>query len=360
MSLVLVLLIPLVISGVAFFALRATITWKEFLLQVGVSVATVAIGWQVAKWGSIQATEHLNGRILEKVEDTQSCCHCHQECASTDSKGNCTSYREVCSHSYDYYWDLKTTVGTIGIEDCSGSSTPPRVWVNAKVGEPASTTHLYSNYLLADPDSLFVHDTMGKFEKQIPEYPEIRDHYKLDHVVGPVIPDGWQDAVREINADIGHSNQVDLTLVTTYSKEPTFAQALEAKWLYGPKNSLNIVMGIDGDTIRWVRVVTFSRVEMLKVRLRDQLQGLKVSDPKVLEVVRSEVSTGFRRTAMAEFEYLASTAQPTGWSLALLFLFEIVVSLGLTYLMHKHDVFNENPFRGYHGYDSYPKPRWRR
>lgn len=343
MHLLILILIPLLISGGAFLILKVSITWKEFLLQVGVAMLTLLGGWQLAKWGALRDNEHLNGRIVQKVDGTQHCCHCREVCDARDKKGNCTSSHESCDHFHDYYWDLDTTVGKIPIESCSGYDSPPAEWVNARVGEPASVDHGYTNYLLADPESLFVHEKMDKFVSQIPEYPAISDHYHLNHIIsqGVQIPAGWQQELREINADLGAPNQVDITMVLTPEKDPTFAQALEAKWLYGPKNSLNLILGVDGDTIRWVRVVTFSRVEMLKVRLRDQLETLRTDDPKIMQIVRTEIKTGFHRTKMAEFEYLARSAQPKGWCLALLYFFEIFASVLLTFLMHKYDVFGD-------------------
>lgn len=348
MGFLLLLLIPLAVSGTTFLVLRATVTWKEFLLQLGLSVITLIVGWQIAKWSSLSATENLNGRITHKEAGTQSCCHCQSRCVSRDNKGNCTSSVRECSHIWDHYWSLHTSVGNIGVESCSGDSTPPQAWVRAQVGEPASVEHSYTNYLLADPDSLMVRSQSQKFESRIPEYPEVRHLYKIDHVIGDVTPPaGFQNQLREINADLGASNQVDVTVILTSEKDPTYAQALEAKWLYGPKNSLNIVMGIDNDTIRWVRVVTISKVEMLKVRMRDQLQGLRLDDPKVPATIRQEVAKGFKRTAMAEFEYLAANASPTGGSLALLVLVQFLVSLGLTIWMHQKDVFGDKGFTKY-------------
>jgi hypothetical protein len=201
--------------------------------------------------------------------------------------------------------------------------------------------HSYTNYLLADPDSLWVHGEMARFSASIPEYPQVHNHYQLNHIVGLSAPPSLVTAMREMNADLGATNQVDVTLVLTGEADPTFAQALEAKWLYGPKNSISIVMGVQGDTIRWVRVVTFSKVEKLKVRLRDQLQGLSLSDSQVPDLIRSEIQKGFKRTRMADFEYLASTATPEGWILALLFVFEVLVSIGLTYWVHVKDVFGD-------------------
>lgn len=349
MNFLLLLLIPIGIAGGSFLLLSDTVTWKEFLLQLVLGALVCGGSWQLAKWGALRDTEHLNGRITQKIADTQSCCHCRTVCDSYDKKGNCTSSHESCDHSYDYYWDLDTSVGKISIEDCSGSNSPPDVWVNAVVGEPAAVEHGYTNYLLADPDSLMVHTIPQQFYNQVPEYPDVHGKYKVDHVIGDLASSAslLQVALRELNADIGATNQVDVTLLLTSIQDPTYAQAVEAKWLYGPKNSITIVASLQGSTVQWVRVVTFSKVELLKVRLRDQLQGLSIDDPRFMSVIRQEVSTGFKRTKMANFEYLASTASPGGWHLALLIIFEILASLGLAYWAHVKDIFGDETFARY-------------
>lgn len=341
------LLIPVLVLGAAFLILKGSITGKEFALAIGVSLITLLIGWQLAKWGALRSDEHLNGRITKKVDGTQHCCHCHDVCDARDKDGKCTSSHEVCSHSIDYNWSLETSVGEIDIEDCSGSDDPPSIWRNASVGDPVSVNHGYDNYLLADPDSLFVHETMGKFTGAIPSYPEVYNKFKVDHAIsqGVSVPIGWQEELREINADLGAPNQVDVAVLLTNIADPTYAQAVEAQWLYGPKNSITIVMGVAGNDIAWVRVITFSRVELLKVRLRDQLQQMKLNDPNVMKVIRREIQNGFHRTAMADFEYLARTAKPKGWWLFGLYLFEIAVSIGLVYWTHTKDIFGDEGFQ---------------
>lgn len=341
MALAFVIIVPVIISGISFLLLD-TVTWKEFFLQLGLGVVSCAIGWQIAKWGALRSDEHLNGRITNKEAGTQHCCHCRDVCDARDKKGNCTSSHQTCDHFQDYYWTLNTSVGDVPIQSCSGWDSPPDIWTYARVGEPASVDHGYTNYLLADPDSLWVHEHMDRFEADIPEYPRIISSYKLNHVVGSIgAPSNLVTAMSEMNADLGASNQVDITLVLTSEIDPSFAQALEAKWLYGPKNSLNIVMGIRGGIIGWVRIVTFSKVEMLKVHLRDQLQGLSLDDPKVATLLRNEIRGGFKRTHMADFEYLASTASPRGWYLALLLIFETLLSIGLAYWSHVKDIFGD-------------------
>jgi hypothetical protein len=355
MNFIFLLLIPLAIAAGSFLLLKDTVTWKEFVLQLVLGGVVCGVAWQTAKWGALQSVEHLNGRITEKIADTQKCCHCHQVCDARNDKGACMSSHESCSHFRDHYWELQTSVGNIPIEDCSGSDDPPDVWVEARVGEPAAVEHRYTNYLLADPDSLMVHTIPVNFYDQVPEYPNVHAKYKVDHVIGDRVSSAslLQPALRELNADIGASNQVDVTLLLTGIQDPTYAQAVEAKWLYGPKNSITIVAGLRGDTVQWVRVVTFSKVEMLKVRLRDQLQGLTIDDPRFISTIRREITGGFRRTKMANFEYLAATASPRGWSLAFLILFEILASVGLAYWAHVKDIFGDEVFSRNRKYNRY-------
>lgn len=357
-----VLFIPVLLAaGVAFF-LRWTVTWKEFLLQLGIQTLVLTGAFYLAKQRSLTDTEHLHGRITKKVHDSESCCHCREvctmhttdrTCSSRDKNGNCTSYSETercvawrteCDHSRDYYWSLKTTLGTMTINDCEPDEDDvPAIWANAYVGEPVAKEHSYQNYLLADKNSLLVHE-VERFLDRVPEYPKIYGRYKVNPVVGMKAPDGWQQAFREINADLGSRRQVDVTVVMTPIQDPTFAQALEAKWLYGPKNSLNVVLGVRGGEISWARVVTFSKVESLKVYLRDELQGKRLTDD-VPGIIRRAVESRFRRTAMADYEYLVRAASlPTGW-MVFLYVFGLLLSGGLGLYMHKNDVFGDEGVR---------------
>lgn len=342
MNLILVIAVPLLIIAISFVVFKE-ITWKEAAVQLGGCLLILLISWQIAKWDGLSDTQLLNGRITEKVHGTQKCCHCHDVCTSRDKDGRCTSSIEVCAHSRDHYWELDTSVGGITIDRCDGWGSAPAAWSNAVVGEPATRRDSYTNYLKAEPESLFVHNSKAKFEGLVPDYPQVYGYYKANHVVsdGPPIPDELQQAMREANAELGYKKQVDITLVLTKVQDPTYAQSLEKKWLYGPKNSVNIVAGVRDDKFSWVRVVTFSRVEALKVKIRDTLQGMRVDDPAAVFAIRRLVNANFKRTPMAEFEYLARASEPRGWGLAVIVFLQLLVSIGSAVLMHKHDLFDE-------------------
>jgi hypothetical protein len=334
------LLVPLFIGGILFYFFRS-ITWKEFLVQIGGSALLLTAAYFIAQWGALRDTEYLNGVVTKKASGTESCCHCHDVCTSTDKNGNCTAYVEVCSHNHDYWWSLKTTVGSIGVKDCSGSSRAPGVWKNAVVGEPATVANGYSNYLFADKDSLIRHDVLNQYGKQVPKYPGIHGLYKRKPVVksGAAIPNGWQEYFSVMNSELGAKKQVDVVILLTSVKSPTFAQAVESKWLYGPKNSFTVVIGTDGNTVTWARGVSFSKVNDLKIGIRDELQGKQLSE--VPPIVKGLVSKHFKRTPMSDLEYLnKSTTPSTGW-MWFLYIFAVFMSLGIGAMMHYHDVFGD-------------------
>jgi len=360
MSLIGLLLVPIVIGGGAFYFLRATITWKEFLAQMGASVILIVGAFALARWGAMQSIENWNGRITDKDSGTESCCHCRTVCDATDDEGNCTSSHEECDHAFDNYWNVSVSTGDVLHDGCNGSSSTPGWWAKAYVGEPASVPHRYTNYLKADPESILRHEVEGTDLSGIPSYPEVHSWYKVKKVVthgGARVPRSWQSDLLELNADLGNKRQVDVTVLLTKRKDPEFAFAVETAWLYGPKNSLNIVMGTDGETITWARVVTISEVEDLKISLRDGLQGRKLNDPEIIPFVQGEVERKFHRTPMAEFEYLSSAASPEGWWLLLLYVLAIAVSGGLTYWMHREDVFGDQGWQRFRE-SGFRRRRW--
>lgn len=344
--LLILLIIPLIIAGVAFFGFKRTITWKEFLLQEVVQIAVVIAGFMIAQAASLSSVEHWNGHVTAKRSGTTSCCHCHQECISRDEDGHCSGYRTVCDHIADNYYLIDLSTGDSVGDSCTASSTP-KWFRDAYKGEPASSSRRYKNYLKADPDSLFNQGADEKLVKSIPAFPEIYDLYKVNKIVthGVSKPKGAEMALRGLNDRLGAKYQVDIVfLLTKSSRDPNaYAAAVEHAWLYGPKNSLIVVAGIDGETIKWARVVTISKVELLKIGLRDELPGHTVSE--AITAVGDHIRKGeWHRVSLSEYEYLASHAKPEGWMLVLLYILSIAFSIGLAIIMAKYDVFGDERY----------------
>lgn len=346
-SIILLLCVPLLVGGASFLHFRDTISVKEFALQLLISITLAVTGWMLARWHSMLSVEHWNGRIISKDAGTQSCCHCRTVCDARDKDGNCTSSHEECSHTYDNWWSIVVSTGDELSDDCNGSDSTPNWWAQAKVGDPASVPRNYTNYLRADPESLLHRSADPEDLATIPPFPEIHDYYKVSKVVthnGIRAPRHWQPELMELNANLGDLRQVDVTVFLTTRPDPELAHAVEAKWLYGPKNALIVVMGTNHKTITWARVVTISDVEELAITLRDELPGRALDDPTLIKFIGQQVEAKFQRKPMADYEYLASAATPKGWALAGLYLLVLLISVGLTLLMHRKDVFGDERF----------------
>ena len=177
---------------------------------------------------------------------------------------------------------------------------------------------------------------------QVVNFPRQYHLYKqgkvsFDHVR---VPEGWEKGLQEINAELGRRKQLDLHVYFTSIQDPDFSHAIESRWLFGPKNSMTIVMGVSGDKIQWVRVVTISEVEDLKVALRDSLEGRSVADVAGnLEIIRREVRHRFHRTPMENWEYLSSAATPSVGVLLFLYALVAAISVGLGIFAHQEDIF---------------------
>lgn len=334
------LLVPLVVLGGFKVVHGERISWgKLVMLECGMSVL-LTLGFLAARWGALQDTEIWSGRITDKPSGSQGCCHCRQECDTctrTDSQGRTETYscrcRTVCDHVLDYWWSLDVSTGDrISVKSCEPDPNDvPSPWINAVIGEPAAVPHTYTNYLLADPESVLLQRSSGP-DSQVPAYPEVYALYKANRAIpgGTRMPEAaWNTGLMELNADLGSVKQVNIIVIGTRSPDPAYADIIEEGWLYGKKNDVIFVLGApDGDKIAWASVVTISRVEMLKVTARDELVGMHLTDPQgVLAVIRDLVMAHFQRTPMAEFEYLGAAAKPNTFVLVLLYFFAVLGSI---------------------------------
>ena len=308
------LLVPLVIMGGFWVSNRGTFTVMEFFLLEGIMVLLILGGFQAARYGAVHDTELWNGHITKKYEGTEGCCHCRSVCDSTDKDGKCTSSHTECDHVWDSWWSLDVSTGDTIHEGCSGSWSDPTWWTNAYVDEPASVPHGYTNYLLADPESVLLqHADMDGYTGKAPVYPKVYGRYKVTRILpgGTNAPtDEWDTALDEMNDRLGNAKQVNIIVVATRNLSPSYADMIEVEWLYGKKNDVIFVLGApDGDTIEWAKVVTISNVEMLKLTARDEMPGMKLSDVEgTAGYIEGLVESRFERTPMAEYEYLWASA----------------------------------------------------
>jgi hypothetical protein len=181
----------------------------------------------------------------------------------------------------------------------------------------------------------------AKFSSIIPAYPDnVYDFYRLDRFLSPGIsvPDRaeWNRDISVMLNDRGARKQVNLIVVAAKTDDANYEHALKDAWQGANKNDVVIVLGTpEYPRIDWVRVVTWSKSEIFKIELRDQILGLGSADrDSVISVAAEQIDKNFVRRSMKEFEYLEGEIDPPTWILVTLLLLQIAAAAGVQYYVH--------------------------
>lgn len=364
MDFVIIALPALLTCIVMKFIFKHDITMKEFFIHCGATIAVIGIMMAItyaSMYASMADNEILNGKVLSKSREVEictqysSCKHYHwrEKCNYyTDSKGkrqkSCESYK-VFDYSYEVDWYVKTTVDSHEIERVNrqGTSIPPR-WEIVKIGDPASTTHMYINYLLGNEDSLFYQEQYKKdfteeYKKTLPDYPKIYDYYRINHVINLTKIDstGFNDYINNVLRDMGASQQVNLIIVMYQYENKKFVEGITAKWRGGKKNDVIMFFGLDGTGI----VRNFSSTSfgkgMKNEYLHSKLRMTALTENISLDLVQKtvyDVQQNFKRLPNAEFEYLKYKLEPSRWVVILCSLLALGISIGIGMYMRKLDL----------------------
>lgn len=365
------LIIPLLVATTAFLVFNKKIVWWEFLIQIAAQMAIAGICCGIMYWSNTSDTEIWNGHVTGKKSEQVHCRHdyCCQTCESctTDSKGNtsCTTYCcQTCyEHDYDVDWLFWTTdagqkdVDTI---DRQGLQEPPR-WTQIRVGEPTSSSHNYTNYIKAAPDSLFRDQGLEeKYKDKLPSYPnDVFDYYRIRRVVS-VLPAfnnnaAWNQELSELNGRLNPAKQVNAVLVIVKNEPHDYFQALRQHWMGGKKNDAVLVVSVDdGMNIQWVDVMAWTDAKIFEVKLRDTITDLKTIDPanpkQVMEPFEQTIAQFYVRKHMKDFKYLAASITPsiTQWIICLLIGFLSSIGLAWFFVANEFDEESEKRRRRYY------------
>lgn len=330
------------------------------LIQCAVTLVVVAIGYYVSKASLTADTEIINGQITGKNSEHVSCehsyqCHCHTV-YSTDSNGKRHSDREcdTCyEHNYDVDWNISSSIGsfTISRVDSQGVFTPPR-WDRVIIGEPASKSISYENYVKAAKFSLFnFSDSLEqdkKYAALIPSYPEVYDYYHINRVltVGLSLPEQQQMNLL-LNyqlRSLGPQKQANIILVVVKTADPMYRYALERAWIGGKKNDIIVIIGVsEYPKIDWVDTITLAKDsgnELLQVKMRDEVLALHTVDnaANITNTIASMVATDFHRKRMKDMKYLESEIQPSMTAMVILYILTVLINAGLTWYFYNNEV----------------------
>lgn len=336
-----IVIIPVLIIPIwAKFYFDHRITLQEFGINIAVGVVLVALLYWGSTYNQLSDTEYLNGSVTEKTQERVSCSHSYQCRCRTVSHGsgkNRTTSRtcDTCyDHSFDYDWLVSSQVGNFTIDrvDRQGTREPAR-WTAVQIGDPVTLPHNYTNYIKANPDSLF--GARPEKDVEAPEYPRHYDYQYSDRVLTPDMKirniRQWNDAFAHMNARLGPSHHVNVVMVVTKSSE-RYAETIRRAWLGGKKNDVIIVVGAPRyPEVSWVRVMSWSQNDMINVHLRNSISGMPMNVDTVVPEIESSVEKYYVRRPMKDFEYLAKNIEPSMWMIVLMLILGTACSGYLVY-----------------------------
>jgi hypothetical protein len=359
LNFLLLMLLPIAIAiGVLLF-FRGKVTLAEFGMQLGVVALLMLTGIGIAYYESTSDVEIWNGQIAAKNKVRVSCshsysCNCRQSCSGSGKSESCTTICDTCyEHSFDYSWRVSASTGeSLDIDrvDRQGLLMPPR-WGAAFLGEPFSSSHTYTNYILANPDSVLLggKGDVEKFKALIPQYPKVYDYYRANHLINLGVADpqsatNWSWLLNEANKRLGTAKQVNLLLVLAATDDPAYVTALKEAWVGGKKNDAVVVIGsIDGHRIAFADVLSWTPAQDYKIAIRDGILDIGTLDARdeIVGLIAKETEAKFVRMHMKDFAYLTRSFQPSQGAMVFLFLLGIASTIGLAVWSVVNDITDE-------------------
>jgi len=355
------IIVPVLLAILIKIVFKGKVTLAEFFIQIGVVSVFVAIALLVTYQGRTTDKEVWNGQITSKKSLHVSCehsyrCNCYttpETCSGSGSSYSCTPGTTICQTCYDHDYDVdwrinSSTQESLNIDriDRQGLNMPPR-WGKAYVGEPFSSEHTFTNYILANPDTVMLGSKgdVAKFKKYIPEYPSaVYDYYRHDPVINMGVPgidlNVWNWLIREDTKILGPKKQVNIIVLLVPLNDRSYTYALKDAWVGGKKNDVVIVIGsVDGHTIDFVDILSWTPSSAYKVQLRYRLESIGTLDQRdaISKAIFEETSATFTRMHMKDMRWLARSYQPSTEAMLWIFLLALLVEAGVAFATIKYE-----------------------
>lgn len=375
LNFLLLMILPLAVAVFCLFYFKKKVTIPEFCGLIGIPAVFVLIGLCCAYWARTDDTEVWNGMVTNKQRQEVSCrhsypCNCREVCSGSGKDETCTTVCDTCyEHSYDVDWNVYASTGegtSIATVDRQGLTMPPR-WGAAYIGEPWASTHHYTNYILANPDSVLLGSKgdMQKYGQLIPKYPDnVYDYYKHDPVINMGVPNvdagTWNWLVREVNKQLGTMKQVNIVVLLVKTDNRDYMLALKDAWVGGKKNDLVVVIGsLDGHQIEFADVMSWTPAGDLKINIKNRIQEIGTLDQRdaIVSSIQELTMKEFQRMHMKDFKYLMRSFQPSTAAMWWIFALASIASIGFAVWSVMNDITDDNP-NGYTYRSSYRYGRY--
>jgi hypothetical protein len=354
-TLLALLAFPLIWPWIAKTIWKTELTWTEVAINIVGVMLIVLLVYGAGSFSQVADREVWNGQITGKAKTRVSCehsysCNCRESCSGSGNSRSCSTICDTCyEHSYDIDWRVHTSIDEFNIHriDRQGLSTPPR-WLTVAQGQPYATTRHFTNYIKGAPNSILHidHILIAKYTNSVPAYPLAGyDYQYIDRVIpvgGVVVPDlaKWNYDLAMTLRDLGPQKQANVIIMFVKDIDPNYAFAVENAWLGGKKNDIIILIGTpEYPKIEWVRVLSWTKKELYKVQLRDNILELGTVDKdKILGIIHNDTLKSFERRHMKDFEYLRTEIEPPDWVIILAGLLAVLGSVGVSIWLSRRGV----------------------
>lgn len=380
------LLIPVILSILAFWKFNKTFLWWETIFPTIISLLFILISYFFVKNINMKDIEYnsyiiIEARYYEPWETWVSKTCSYTTTCCCDSKGNnCRTETHYYDCSYcDYnspYWEVIDNGGNIvritqdkynqlirkwkatpkfnelnrNIKyhgSCGKDGDMYSIKWNSEIlssecsvfekpfQNPVKVSHSAFNYpIIADGQA----DTIGLFH-----YPSIYNFYRQNAILGInrfniSNKEAQQVKFEYLNGKLGAKNKVKVFTLLFKNKPIDIAFKQEAYWSGGNQNELVVCIGLkDNLEIDWVKPFSWCDNKRILVDTREDIANLRYfNGDSVLTIYEENINKYFKYKSFKDFNYL--TFEPTTGQVLFVYLGTIIISLLTIFWCIKNEI----------------------
>lgn len=360
------LLIPVIAIAVVARKFSKKIAVWEYAVLFLVPAICIVIAKVSSTWSQTADKEYWNtygtkAVYEERWDEEVSCSHPRYETEYyTDSEGRSQS-RQVQNgyeHMYDVdshppKWYLKDNMGgRYGISQ-NYFEQICKLWAMRQFKDMHRDYHSYDgDAYISNYDKIFehtiplckIHRYKNKVQcsKSVFNFEEVNEEMKAQYQLydypkenlwgfNPIMGGKNSEAVarmQKYNALNGSRSQLHM-MVLVFKDQPIEAGFFqEAYWKGGNKNEFILCIGVNGDDIRWTKVISWTDEQTLKIKIAREIKEMKKLDMlQVVDYIGTNVPQGFIRKEFADFDYIA--IRPTNGAILITFIITFIMTVGI-------------------------------
>lgn len=348
-------ILAVVVMVVCHILWHKTYTLNELGVQALVTSLIIIFITYIINFSAVFDTKFVHGVVESKNHEDRNCrstwqkyedgwCEVHMIKVESERvcnlEGKChyepvTYYKPI--YSWERKWYVKTTFGSYKIDrvDRQGVNMPPRYEV-VQIGDPATKTEYFKNYIAAAADTLFKYNDDVYKDINI-ERLGVEDYYNINQFYFDGV-EITQEQYKKYNRELSKINSsfkngANVVIYMT-DKPSEFASSLQVKWQGFKINDVVIILGLDKSTGKYQNVSVFSWTESVSVEilLKTHLSQSGIANiEEDMKYIKETVNDLYVEPKDVKFEYLKSDIPLPIWAHVLLTIIILVVTPIVTF-----------------------------